>query len=562
VELESIEDAFLSERAELLRSNKSEVDLFFDKRKQAEMDYAALKAKREEEHQKEIEDQIVHDHEEYSKLKIKLETDIQTLEQQLEEMQATYQLNTEKLEYNYRVLTERDNENTQTLLQLKRKQGKLKETLSSLQSKYNETENRDKKKNEELTESYRSITKQYKDLQAKFRHFELADNKRFDELWAMHEEEVAACISKALTADELITTQQLGWEWEKPDLSTVRYGGGGGGGSVVSNNEGMGATSSNMPQLSDEENNNNNNGVNGEENSEAGDSHQQMLLEQKKKQLEAEQEEQDRMIEGAKMQSMMLLLVDEAQFLVDNKVKAALKSMSHEEAQLAQAESMLKALGCENEADMKSLIDFFFPLPKVDEDEDAAFGLLPNGGSGGGANGEGGSVLPAAFKELARMIQPEDVVKAIAQFVEAKKAKRAIGAANTSNTPESGGGGGGASSLSAAVVPSGGGGEGGALAVSGGGSNSVVDARREEKEYWVRAAGIIGSSTVSVWTQLEKALQEYNEILAERKEAIEEVEDLQAKNSALKELLQTYLTAGVNDDLIVPPSQSIHLDGF
>ena len=37
-----------------------------------------------------------------------LETDIQTLEQQLEEMRATYQLNTEKLEYNYRVLVERD----------------------------------------------------------------------------------------------------------------------------------------------------------------------------------------------------------------------------------------------------------------------------------------------------------------------------------------------------------------------------------------------------------------------------------------------------------------------
>ena len=37
------------------------------------------------------------DTEEYNKLKIKLETDIQTLEQQLEEMRATYQLNTEKV---------------------------------------------------------------------------------------------------------------------------------------------------------------------------------------------------------------------------------------------------------------------------------------------------------------------------------------------------------------------------------------------------------------------------------------------------------------------------------
>ena len=54
-----------------------------------------------------IEEMQAKDAEDYNKLKIKLETDIQTLEQQLEAMRATYLLNTEKLEYNYRVLTER-----------------------------------------------------------------------------------------------------------------------------------------------------------------------------------------------------------------------------------------------------------------------------------------------------------------------------------------------------------------------------------------------------------------------------------------------------------------------
>lgn len=56
----------------------------------------------------------------------------QTLEQQLEEMRATYQLNTEKLEYNYRVLTERDMENTATLSHQKRKLTKLNDALSAL----------------------------------------------------------------------------------------------------------------------------------------------------------------------------------------------------------------------------------------------------------------------------------------------------------------------------------------------------------------------------------------------------------------------------------------------
>ena len=44
----------------------------------------------------------------YNKLKIDLEMNIQALKQQLEEIRATYQLNTEKLDYNYRVLTELD----------------------------------------------------------------------------------------------------------------------------------------------------------------------------------------------------------------------------------------------------------------------------------------------------------------------------------------------------------------------------------------------------------------------------------------------------------------------
>jgi dynein regulatory complex protein 1 len=38
----------------------------------------------------------------------RLESDIAVLEQHLETMRATYQLNAEKLEYNYRVLLERD----------------------------------------------------------------------------------------------------------------------------------------------------------------------------------------------------------------------------------------------------------------------------------------------------------------------------------------------------------------------------------------------------------------------------------------------------------------------
>ena len=105
----------------MLEGNKSEIDALFQKRRTSELDYMEAKQERDEKNQRDIEALLTKDGEDYNKTKIKLETDIQTLEQQLEEMRATYQLNTEKLEYNFRVLTERDLENSATLGQQKRK---------------------------------------------------------------------------------------------------------------------------------------------------------------------------------------------------------------------------------------------------------------------------------------------------------------------------------------------------------------------------------------------------------------------------------------------------------
>ena len=166
-ELGQIEEAFMRERDELLSGNKSEIDALFDRRRQMEIQFMEMKQEREEGYAEEIAALRVKDAEDYSKLKIKLETDTQTLEQQLEEMRATYQLNTEKLEYNYRVLTERDLENSTTLAQQKRKLARLKDALANYIQKYNTQDTKHKQVNQELTDEYRRITKQYKDLQVR-----------------------------------------------------------------------------------------------------------------------------------------------------------------------------------------------------------------------------------------------------------------------------------------------------------------------------------------------------------------------------------------------------------
>lgn len=67
-----------------------------------------------------------------------------------------------------------------------------------------------------LTDDYKKFTKQFKELQNKFKRFEKSDENRFNEIWTMNEHEVRALINKIIQADRVIHMQQLGIAWEPP----------------------------------------------------------------------------------------------------------------------------------------------------------------------------------------------------------------------------------------------------------------------------------------------------------------------------------------------------------
>lgn len=98
------------QRERLIQAHNSEIDALFETRRSNEVAYKEAKASREEQYQRELEALIVHGSEQQNQLKIELETNIQMLKQQLEDIRATYQLNAEKLEYNFSVLTEAEKE--------------------------------------------------------------------------------------------------------------------------------------------------------------------------------------------------------------------------------------------------------------------------------------------------------------------------------------------------------------------------------------------------------------------------------------------------------------------
>uniref|UniRef100_A0A3Q1MCB7 Dynein regulatory complex protein 1 n=1 Tax=Bos taurus TaxID=9913 RepID=A0A3Q1MCB7_BOVIN len=217
-ELQNIEKAFEVERQELLTSNKKKWERALQAHNAKELEYLMNRIKKVEDYEKQLNKQRIWDCEEYNTIKIKLEQDVQILEQQLQQMKATYQLNQEKLEYNFQVLKKRDEESTVIKSQQKRKINRLHDVLNNLRSKYNKQVKQFQEENQSLTSDYKRLVLQFKELQKAMRHFALIDDKRFREIWLMNEEEAKDLINRAFDVDRIISTHHLGLPWMAPDF--------------------------------------------------------------------------------------------------------------------------------------------------------------------------------------------------------------------------------------------------------------------------------------------------------------------------------------------------------
>jgi dynein regulatry complex protein 1 len=188
-----------------------------NERKTKEIAFMEERFKRVERNETELYNLRVKDMEEFNELKIKLETDVQILEQQLQQMKATYQLNQEKLEYNYQVLQKRDEENAKTKSQQKRKITKLQDMLTNLKKKLAKQIKHNSDENQQLSDEYKRVSDMFNDLQQKSKHFLAVDLKKFYDIWKMNEEECKTISVSLLNADKIIHEHQLGLEWICPD---------------------------------------------------------------------------------------------------------------------------------------------------------------------------------------------------------------------------------------------------------------------------------------------------------------------------------------------------------
>ncbi|XP_027706344.1 dynein regulatory complex protein 1 isoform X2 [Vombatus ursinus] len=498
-ELNHIEKAFEQERQELLISNKKKWEREMNVHNSKELEYLMSHMKRVEDYEKQLNQQRVRDSEEYNSIKIKLELDVQILEQQLQQMKATYQLNQEKLEYNFQVLKKRDEENTIIKSQQKRKINRLHDVLNNLRMKLAKQIKQYHEDNITLTADYKRIIMQFRDLQKTMRHFAIINDKQFQEVWIINEEEAKALMDKALDVDKIIQLQQLGLPWTRPDYWFMKNVG------PISHFKKKSATElvHELLLMSEEE-----------------DESQKSSLKDQKSRLFLPKH-----LSAKTVRLILEIMCDESGFLIESKLLSLLYPLERNESCLLKLDSVFAALGIENEDDVYTLVQFFLDFrARRATSLQSQEALTPVSDAEGIGSIRRESCVPGDCQDqrhllCSELIHPNDVLKALKAFVISQQ------------------------KLREAPMPL-----------------KVVTQRElrdvsQDSEYWDALCFIIPLPRQKLWDALIDALQKYHNILTQRAKLLSDNEFLEQQNTELQMLLQQYIDSRINIELQVPPTQ-------
>lgn len=334
-ELVEIEKSYERERRGLTESQKVEWEKIMEERSEKEKKFLDDREKRIDEHEAEVQCLRVQNSEAFSHIKIKLETDIQSLQQQIQQMKATFQLNAEKLEYNFQVLKKRDEENMVTISQQKRRLTRLQDTLNNHRIKLNKQEKACKSEMQVLVDDYRKNTEQYRELQKKVKHFQMIDTKRFHDVWKMNEGRTRKLASDVSGADEIIHKQQLGLDYAPPpdiDSSLTRV----------------------LPVKS------------AERDVSRATLYASKVVTEVRNEVSATSETLGVNLSATTphyplvvIKQVLELLCSECEFLMERKLLRLLAPLEKEEQVMMKLDSIFKAIGVENEMDIHLLVKYF-----------------------------------------------------------------------------------------------------------------------------------------------------------------------------------------------------------
>ncbi|XP_009182095.2 dynein regulatory complex protein 1 isoform X2 [Papio anubis] len=483
-----------------------------------ELEYLTNHMKKVEDYEKQLNRQRIWDCEEYNTIKIKLEQDVQILEQQLQQRKAIYQLNQEKLEYNLQVLKKRDEESTVIKSQQKRKINRLHDILNNLRSKYAKQIKQFQEENQSLTLDYKRLVLQFKELQKAMRHFALIDDEKFREIWLMNEEEAKDLIARAFDVDRIIHTHHLGLPWTAPDFWFLKNVG----------------PISQQPQKS------------------ATQIVEEMLMHTEEEEAEEAASEPESYLDLPKQISekttkkILMLLCDESGFLIESKLLSLLLPLEQNECYLLRLDAIFSALGIESEDDLYKLVNFFLKyrahrlssslqikscsqasMEKASMEETSMGSELELAEQTEMEGAKEESLVEGEKEEEEETppspwdIHPNDVLKILEAFVMGLKKPR------DSRAPPR--------------------------------VQKNMRNNSKDSEYWQALATVIPSSKQNLWDALYTALEKYHIVLTQRAKLLLENSSLEQQNTELQALLQQYLNSKINSELQVPPTQVLRV---
>lgn len=219
--LELLQDTIDNERDVLSSAATEKWDTLYSKRAENEEMKLSKKKEKREIYGNEL-DRITLEHEELTRAtRIRLEKDNQALQIELQNLKANVMLNSDKLDYNYQVLKKREDENVIIRNQQKRRFSRLNETISQMKKKISEAQTSFESEKDKLTAEVMKMHRQIMDLENKADTFSEINNKKYEQIWQMNQEEATSLLNKVLAIDRVLYEQQLGIDWEEPDLGLM-----------------------------------------------------------------------------------------------------------------------------------------------------------------------------------------------------------------------------------------------------------------------------------------------------------------------------------------------------
>jgi dynein regulatory complex protein 1 len=501
-EQRACEAAFAQERQQLLDAHEAEINQLVSQRATKERDHQRRYEQRVWDDQRALDEKYEENAEKFNLSKMENLRDIHGLAEELELIRAKYLRNAEKLSYNLQVLRERVKENKRASELHRKKLGRLQDVLSTLIARYAEADRRFRQVNAELTEGFRRVTAQYKDLQTKFQHFEKADKDKRAQLWRMHEEECGTRVQACLQGDRVIFEEVLGVAWAAPDLDFWDAAG------------------------------------------EAAEERRRQLAEAAQREADGTgaagatgAAERIELSEGA--EAMLAVLYSQLPFLVDERVRALVAELEgSEDTAHIKCDAVLQALGITVTAEVRQMLEYMTVRTE---------------------DGEPALINP---QEALRALQQFLIDRREQQQRQRREAQQREGAgasaANGVAMPRL--------DLSAGGSPNGGGGAGASMKLGATSSEAAearkaraleVHQRLKERNFWRRMAAVIPEQNRRTWATAEDALTKYHKQLQLRQTLIDETDTIRKQNDELRGLLNQYLSSDLNRELFSPPQLQV-----